>query len=182
MNKTLLVVLISLIFQRSLCAETLYGLELASAPMREKHLDHLMKLFHEFCLGKKSQQVATQNIINSDRFRPAKDFEGTYEEYFKGLSYAVTPDQDSCTVDVLLQYQPGILLLSLNEIQIAITQLTNFSHAQSLRKAEIGDNSESIQTIESHYLKNGTNANKIVLTYPTSYQDIFYMTINYYYE
>ncbi|HAD08368.1 MAG TPA: hypothetical protein DCF62_02695 [Porticoccaceae bacterium] len=182
MKKSLIVLLTMLAVPHGIYAEALYGLELAPSSMREKHLDHFMNLFRDQCFGQESQDAATQKVVNGRRFRPAKDFEGVYEEYFEGLSYAVSPNSDVCTVDVLLEYQSGKLLLSLEAVQKAIKKNTSYRLVNTLDKVEEGPNSESVQTIESHFKRDVKSTNAVVLTYPTSNQDVFYMTLSYHYE
>jgi hypothetical protein len=182
MKKGISIILIYLLCSPGLFAETLYGLELAPAPMREAHLNHFMQLFKEFCLEQKSQQDATTNLLNSGRFRPAEGYEGTYEEFFEGLSYAVTPDPDVCTVDVLLEYQSGRLLFSPDGMRKKILGVAGYYLAESSREIADGPSAERVQTIEFHFHKGDTDRNKISLTYPLSDQDVYFMTLNYHYD
>ena len=181
MKKSLLLILVGFVFQQCAFAETLHGLELAPHEMRERHLKHLVELFEGYCLGKVSQQAAVKNLVSSGGLRPAKEYEGVYEEYYEGLNYAVTPDPDNCTVDVLLEYQTGRLLFSLEAVKAEIVRATSYSLVKNLDKPEVVSGSKKIMTVESHFQQEKTDK-IIVLTYPTSHQDEFYMTITYYYE
>jgi hypothetical protein len=182
MKKIILAMLVFAIFPQGVAAETLYGLELAPTPMREQHLNHFMQLFRDFCLGQQSQQTAKNNLLSSGRFRPAQGFEGVYEEYFDGLSYAVTPDPEFCTVDVLLEYQTGKLLFSQEAVKNGVTGLFKYRQSKSSIEFMDGPNAERVQTIVSDFQSADGIRNKIVLMYPTNNQDVFYMTLDYYFK
>lgn len=181
MKRTLLIIFLILYALPCASTETKYGLELAPSHFREKHLKHFMSLFHEFCFGQSSQMETKRNIISSNLFRPAPGFDGIYEKFFNEISYAVTPDENSCTVDVLLEYKSGKLLFSLDEVQAAIINKSDYLHQKSINTTEEGPNSEAVMTIESHF-QNTNKTNDIILTYPTSNQDVFYMTLDYNYK
>lgn len=183
MNIRLISLLFILVSHHSLHAETLYGLELAPSTMRDRHLGHFMELFHNFCLGRKSQQAALENLLANNTFTPAEGYDGVYEKPVEGLSYAVTPDPDACTVDVLLEYEPGRLLFPLHAVQEAITRIADYQQrTPDLEKIEQGPDSEKVQIIESRYRKDDRHTKEIVLTYPVSNQDVFFMTLDYHYQ
>jgi hypothetical protein len=182
MKKLLLAAVLFLMLPQALVAETLYGLELAPESMRERHLNHYMELFQEFCVGRQSQQEVKKNLLSTGRFQPAEGYEGVYEEYFEGLSYAVTPDSDVCTVDVLLEHQAGKLLFSMDEVHKRIARQFNHRLDRNSNEVMDGPNGESVQTVVSYFRKDGVRGTKLRLMYPTDNQSVFYMTLDYYFK
>ncbi len=182
MKKTLLILAIIVCEAPGALAETLFGLELSPTSARKQHLDHFVSLFEEFCLGQKSQKSALKKLLDSKRFRPAEGYDKVYEEYFDGLSYAVTPDSDVCTVDVLLEHEQGKLLLALEEVQNSVFVSTSYHLFTEAKKTEEGPSSEEVLTVERTYHPEASDKNAIVLTYPTNHQNVFFMTLDYHYE
>lgn len=182
MKKALLILVLTACYVQGSLAETLSSLEPSPIPVRERHLDHFISLFEQFCLDQNSQQSALKKLVDSKRFRPADGYEGVYEEYFDRLSYAVTPDQDACTVDVLLEHEEGKLLLALEEVQNAVLGSTHYQLFKEASKTEEGPNSEQVLTVERTYHLKGSEKKSIVLSYPTTHQNVFFMTLDYHYE
>lgn len=181
MKRTVFVLLFILANSSYSAAETQYGLELAPQNMQQKHLAHFMELFQHYCVGKGSGDEVEKALLGSGVFRPAEGFEGIYEMYFEGISYAVTPANEVCTVDVMLEYEPGKLLFTMLKIISAISDQTGFFLRESEEKTEEGDNSADVLTVQSRF-RSAEGKEEVVLTYPTSNQGHFYMTLDYPYH
>lgn len=165
-------------------AEPPSGYELAQSEMRQKHLDHFMQLYREFCFGRASMEDAESLIKKSRRFKPAKDFDGIYEEQFGNISYAITPDPEFCTVDVKLAYKEGRLLFSQSEMENAIASLPEYAYQVEKRLQEIHDGpageAVSVEMIEFYPAE--ARDNRILLIYPKNHQDVYYMTLDFNYR
>ena len=85
MIKRLLPVLLFLFVPFGALAETQQGLELAPQAMRQKHLDHFMDVYRQFCYERHSRETVKSLLLASGVFRPAEDFEGVFEEMFDGI-------------------------------------------------------------------------------------------------
>lgn len=183
MNKTLPAILLFLVMPFGALAETQQGLELAPQAMRQKHLDHFMDVYRQFCYERHSRETVKSLLLASGGFRPAEDFEGVFEEMFDGLSYAVTPDPEFCTVDVMLSYEEKRLLFSQQDIETAVGALPgNYRVVERTRETHEGPDGEQVRVEVSEFLRTGSDGNRILLVYPLSNQDVYYMTLDYYYE
>ena len=148
------------------------------------YLNHFMELFSSYCYLKQNPEAVTTAVTADDRFFPSKTFFGVYEEMFENISYAVTPDPTCCTVDVMLQPDDRGLLFTMDEIQAAVEQLGTYAMSFSQEGTQRDAEGKEVKEKYMEFLKNSNQVkeNPIVLTYPLTRQDSYFMTLNYYYQ
>lgn len=174
-------ILLLLLVSTNTYAETKHGLELAPLDKREYHLSTFISLFKEHCYRKDSPKTVINELSKSKEVSESKDYEGMYEVFHDGLSYAITAEPNKCVVDILLEYEPGKLLYGLKEIISAIESFENHTIDVSKEITELGPSEERVLTSEITFTNSNQNTNKLVLTYPLDNQDVWYMTLSYQY-
>lgn len=163
-------------------AENYNGLELAPSEFRQRHLTHFVSLLEQYCIGQKSQKSATRQLLQAGGFESTEEYEDVYEQYYDGLSYAVSPESEYCTVDVMLEYEKGKLLFTLEEVRDKIETIGRYKLAASVEEYTDSYKSNKVLNIKQYYKKNGSSRNILELSYPIDHQDEYFMTISYYYK
>lgn len=182
MKKSLIILLLCFAVQSVASAENLYGLELATPSVREQQRVHFVTLLKQYCIDTKSQAKAMQSLVKNKKFMPIEEHEDVFEQHYAGVSYAIAPDTESCTVDVMLARDEDKLLFSLDELIMEIEKMTGFKKYQSIEATESGIKSETVKVIKTTYRKNGSANNTLEMVYPIEHQDEFFMSISYYYK
>lgn len=162
-------------------SENYNGLELAPSDFREHHLNHFIGLLDKFCIGQKSQKKATSHLLQTGGFESTEEYEDVYEQYFDGISYAVSPEPDYCTVDVMIEYEEGKLLFTLEDIRDGIETIANYELSESFDEVVDGLDSEKVLIKKQHFKNNGSSKNMLELEYPINHQNEYFMTLSYYY-
>lgn len=99
------------------------------------------------------------------------------------ISYGITPGPEACTADVLLEFEKGKMLMSLNDVHERIEKLRSYRLHKKEEKKEIsGSDSEPFLIETRYYYPSGSDQNLVMLTYPLSNQDNYYMTLDYLYD
>lgn len=182
MKKFLVILLCFFAMQSVVAGESLYGLELASPALREQHRMHFVSLLKQYCVDTQSQIKAMQSLVKNKKFQSTEEHEEVFEQHYDGISYAVTPDIDSCTVDVMLALDGNKLLFSLNELIREIEKITGYKMYQSIEAIDSGIKSETVKIIKTTFRKNGSAINMLEMIYPIEHQDEYFMTLSYNYN
>ena len=182
MKKSLVILLCFIAMQSVVAQERLYGLELASPALREQHRMHFVSLLKQYCVDTQSQAKAMQALVKNKKFQSTEEHEEVFEQHFHGISYAVTPDIDSCTVDVMLALDGNKLLFSLNELNKEIEKITGYKIYQSIEATDSGIKSETVKVIKTTFIKNSSAINMLEMIYPIEHQDEYFMTLSFYYK
>jgi hypothetical protein len=182
MKNPLIILLLCFAVQSVASAENLYGLELASPTMREQQRVHFVTLLKQYCVDTKSQAKAMKSLVRNKKFTPIEEHEDVFEQHYAGVSYAIAPDTESCTVDVMLARDGNKLLFSLDELITEIEKMTGFKKYQSSEVTESGIKSETVKVIKTTFRKSGSANNMLEMVYPIEHQDEFFMTLSYYYK
>jgi len=182
MNKSLIILLLCFAVQSVTSAENLFGLELASPTVREQQRIHFVTLLKQYCIDTESQAKAMQSLVKNKKFMPTEEHEDVFEQHYAGISYAIAPDTESCTVDVMLLLDGKKLLFSLDELIMEIEKMTGFKKYQSIEATESGIKSDTVKVIKTTFRKNGSANNMLEMVYPIEHQDEFFMTLSYYYK
>lgn len=102
------------------------------------HTEFFMGLFNNHCWQKATAKAAYESVKSHGGFSPSKDYDDVYEIDFKGSNYAVTPDQDFCSVDVMLVSKTDKLILSREQIIQAVIAKTGYEQIASTYSLSYG--------------------------------------------
>jgi len=182
MKQSRIILLFFLVMQAVDAAESLYGLELAAPSLREQHRVHFVSLFRQYCVDSKSQAMAMQSLVNNRKFQATEEHEGVFEQYYAGISYAIAPDTESCTVDVMLALDGNRLLFTQNELIEEIGKIPGYRLYQSIEATESGIKADTVKVIKTTFTQNDSSENRLELVYPVEHQDEYFMTLSYYYK
>jgi len=182
MIKTLIMLLSLFAAQNVASAESLYGLELAAPAIREQQRVHIIGLLKQYCIDTKTQAIAMQSLAGNKKFVPTEEHEDVFEQHHDGISYAIAPDDESCTVDVMLALDGDKLLFSLEGLITTIEKITGYRKYQSIEVTDSGIKSETVKVIKTTFRKNGAAKNRLEMVYPVEHQDEYFMTLSYYYH
>ncbi len=119
---------------------------------------------------------ALQSAVSNDfRLVPSIDYKDVYETFFNDVSYAVTPESDGCTTDVMLK-QKGKRspLITLEEIDLALLSRGYIKVDEKVLYEEgLNGIDEKITDLEYSTPSN----ERAVLSYPLENLENFYMTL-----
>lgn len=150
---------------------------LQAKPDSAKGLSVFMKLHSEFCEKTFSSRESLIAALKSDsRFHPAKGFIGVYETNIDGISYAVSPEVDGCTTDVLVKNkQTGEVLFSYDQMNQALQKVGYQEIGKESVRKDMGTDRQEVTILERTFLSpRGEETN---LDFPSNGLDRYYMTL-----
>lgn len=173
MNKLLLVLLL-LIYPSYSLAKSYNEKDLTQSPP-----EIFTNIVQEYCFSFKKSPSKIITKLKENGFSKSKGYDYVYEKYVDGVSYAVTPDKESCTTDVLLIHS-GKILFNLSTIESSLIKRFNLKTIRSDKKYELTFDNVRTKTVENEYYdKKGT---KYILTFPLDNKDKFYMTFDVFWQ
>ncbi|PID45299.1 MAG: hypothetical protein CSB47_09425 [Proteobacteria bacterium] len=149
----------------------------SKASAKPSSLSTFLSLHEQFCEKEfKNRDALVQALEKDKRFRPAAGFMGVYETTINKISYAVSPEIDGCTTDVMVQNETtGKLLFSYDEVNAA---LINHGYrvlgAETTRK-DIGANRQEVTIRERTFMSPAGEVTN--LDYPSDRPDKYYTTL-----
>lgn len=114
-------------------------------------------------------------LKNDPRLKISKDYIDVYVILISGVDFAITPDKDSCTTDVLLQRTGTKILMSHNEIDSAL-QRRGYKKNRVEVLYEKGLDGKNVKVSDTFYTT--PQREKAILTYPLEMPWNFYMTLS----
>ena len=118
----------------------------ASASTEKPHLTTFLSLHNQYCEKKfDDQETLTKTLDVSPELSLAKDFKGVYEVHKHGISFAVSPEEDGCTTDVMIQTPEKQELFSFEDINSALISLGYVETGEPVSRKDIGTD-QSIRT------------------------------------
>jgi len=148
----------------------------ASASTEKPHLSTFLSLHNQFCEKKyDNQDTLTKTLEVSPELSLAKDFKGVYEVLKHGISYAVSPEEDGCTTDVMIQTKDNFELFSFEDINKALINLGYVETGAPVSRKDIGTDQTELTIIEKKYIS--PKGEITVLDYPLEKKDKYYMTL-----
>jgi len=104
----------------------------------------------------------------------SKDFENVYEILKNDISYAVSPEKDGCTTDVLLHRPNKTELFSFNEFNDAIIKTGYKEFGKTIISKDIGSDFIELKILKKKYIS--PKGEITTLDFPIENKDKYYMT------
>lgn len=148
----------------------------ALADSKKPHLTTFLDLHNQFCEKKYDDQATlTKTLDVAPELSLAKDFNGVYEVLKHGISYAVSPEEDGCTTDVMIQTPEKHELFTFEDINKALLDLGYVETGEPISRKDIGTDQTELTIIEKKYIS--PKGEITVLDFPLEKKDKYYMTL-----
>jgi len=141
------------------------------------NLSVFLSLHQQYCESEMSSRDALIAALEADqRFKPAAGFVGVFETKVGGISYAVSPEIDGCTTDVMVKNEKtGKLLFSYAEITSALTGKGYRVVGNETTRKDVGSDKKEVTILEKTFISpKGETTN---LDYPADRPSKYYMTL-----
>ena len=140
-------------------------------------LGTFLSLHRQYCEGSHKTRDSLVTALQSDqRFKPATGFNGVFETKIAGVSYAVSPEVDGCTTDVLVQdSSTGQLLFSYAQINSALVKSGYAIVGEETTRKDIGKDNQEVTILEKTFVSPSNEVTN--LDYPADRKDQYYMTL-----
>jgi len=141
----------------------------------QKHLASFLSLHNQFCEKKyNSSDSLVNELEKAPILKLAKDFEGVYEVLISDISFAVSPEEDGCTTDVMLQ-SDGKQLFTFEDINKALISNGYIETGEPVSRKDIGTDQSELTIIEKKYIS--PTGELTTLDFPLENMDKYYMTL-----
>ena len=160
----------------ALLAATSIGLYGCGAD-KNPSLSAFLTLHNQFCESDMASREELTAALQADkRFKPAAGFVGVYETKIDQVSYAVSPEIDGCTTDVMVKNnKTGKLLFTYAELNEALAEKGYKPFGKETKRKDKGSDLKDVVILEKSFIApNGEKAN---LDYPADRPDQYYMTL-----
>lgn len=140
-------------------------------------LGTFLSLHKQYCESSHKTRESLVSALELDsRFKPAAGFNGVFEANIAGVSYAVSPEVDGCTTDVLVQNtSTGQVLFSYDQINAALMKNGYSIVGEETSRKDVGRDQLEVTILEKTFV---SPANEITnLDYPADRKDQYYMTL-----
>ena len=140
-------------------------------------LGTFLGLHKQYCESSHKTRESLISALESDqRFKPAIGFSGVYEAEVNGVSYAVSPEVDGCTTDVLVQNaSTGQLLFSYEQINSALVKNGYSIISEETTRKDVGKDQQEVTILEKTFVSPSNEVTN--LDYPADRKDQYYMTL-----
>ncbi|MES9993569.1 MAG: hypothetical protein ABW098_16585 [Candidatus Thiodiazotropha sp.] len=187
MKKSILYLILILcsnsIFPNGVAKETLAvsAVKVESITSNGKYLSKFISLFDAYCYQHKSNEEVEKIIKREGTFAPHQEYKNTFLHSYMEVDYALTlEERGECTVDVSLVYKDDVLFTE-KEIIKAIENLTGFFiEREDIERSGIKNTTNVL--VRKTTLRNKTDSDFIVLSYPLDNPDKYYMYVSYYFS
>ena len=160
----------------ALLAATTIGLYGCGAD-KNPSLTAFLSLHNQFCESDvQSREALTAALRKDKRFKPAVGFVGVFETKIDDVSYAVSPEIDGCTTDVMVKNSDtGKVLFTYAELNEALSDKGYKPVGKETKRSDVGSDQKKVTILEKSFIApNGEKAN---LDYPADRPDQYYMTL-----
>ena len=145
------------------------------AKSSQKYLSSFLDLHNKFCEKKyTSSDNLKETLKGSSALKPAKNFEGVYEVLINNISFAVSPEEDGCTTDVMVMSNEKELF-SFEQINAALLSLGYIETGNAVSRKDIGTDQTELMVIKKTYIS--PNGEVTTLDFPLEKKDKYYMTL-----
>jgi len=140
------------------------------------HLSSFLALHNQFCEKKyESQELLQESLKGSSKLSLAKDFNGVYEVHIDGISYAVSPEEDGCTTDVMVLTKDKKQLFTFEDINKALIENGYVETGKPVSRKDLGTDQTELTIIEKRYIS--PKGEITTLDFPLEKKDKYYMTL-----
>jgi len=149
----------------------------SSKPISDNQLTNFLSLHKQYCeQGFNSREALVSALEADTRFQPAVGFNGVYETRIKGVSFAISPEVDGCTTDVLVQSkQTGEVLFSYEQMNNALMKRGYKVLGDETSRKDLGADQLEVTILEKTFVSPAGETTN--LDYPADRLDQYYMTL-----
>ncbi|WP_299870715.1 hypothetical protein [uncultured Cocleimonas sp.] len=148
----------------------------ANAKAPQPHLSTFLSLHNQYCEKKYDTPESLQSSLDkAPELAPAKDFNGVYEVHVNGISFAVSPEEDGCTTDVMVQTSDKKELFSFEDINKALLSVGYVETGEPVSRKDLGTDQSELTIIEKKYIS--PKGEITTLDFPLEKKDKYYMTL-----
>ena len=148
----------------------------ASAQNDQPHLSTFLSLHNQYCEKKyETSAILEKTLEKAPELAPAKDFKGVYEVFINGISFAVSPEEDGCTTDVMVQTADNKELFSFEDINKALIKLGYVETGEPVSRKDLGTDQTELTIIEKKYIS--PKGEITILDFPLEKKNKYYMTL-----
>lgn len=141
----------------------------------QKHLSTFLSLHNQFCEKKYTSSDSLKvELAKSPKLSLAKNFEGVYEVVVGKISFAVSPEEDGCTTDVMVQ-DGEKQLFSFEDINKALIDSGYVETGDAVSRKDRGTDQTELTVIEKRYIS--PSGEITTLDFPLEKKDKYYMTL-----
>lgn len=140
-------------------------------------LSVFLSLHKQFCESDVDSRESLIAALEVDkRFKPADGFVGVFETKVNGISYAVSPEIDGCTTDVMVKNaKTGKLLFSYADMNKALSKKGYQVVGNETTRKDVGSDRKEVTILEKTFISpKGETTN---LDYPSDRPDKYFMTL-----
>ncbi len=140
-----------------------------------QYLSTFLSLHNQFCERKYDSSNSLKTTLKkASDLKLANNFEGVYEVMVDDVSFAVSPEEDGCTTDVMLKGHNKILF-SFEDIDKALLDQGYIETTKAISRKDIGIDQSELTIIEKKYIS--PNGELTTLDFPKEKRDKYYMTL-----
>jgi hypothetical protein len=142
-----------------------------------EYLSTFLDLLTDYCEKKFDNQDSLKLALSEDkRFSLAQGFDGVYETHINKISFAVSPETDGCTTDVMIKNRiAGGVMFNFEDINKALLAKGYKDTGKMAKRKDVGTDQSEVTIIEKTYLS--PEGEVTTLDFPIDKQDKYYMTL-----
>ena len=141
----------------------------------QKHLLSFLSLHNQFCEKKYTSSDSLKvELAQAPTLKLAENFEGVYEVLISNVSFAVSPEDDGCTTDVMLEVN-GEQLFTFEDINRALIVNGYIETGEFVSLKDTGTDKSELTIIEKKYIS--PTGEVTTLDFPLEKMDKYYMTL-----
>ena len=154
-------------------SETSEKLELS----KTEYLSTFLDLHTDYCEKKFDDETSLKTALSKDkRFTLADGFDGVYETHINKISFAVSPETDGCTTDVMIKNRiAGGVMFNFEDINKALLSKGYKDTGKIAKRKDVGTDQSEVSIVEKTYLS--PKGEITTLDFPLDKQDKYYMTL-----
>ena len=148
---------------------------LNKTPPAQQYLNAFLSIHNQFCEKKYiSAESLKKELAKAPELSLAKNFEGVYEVIVSDISFAVSPEEDGCTTDVMVQ-RGEKELFTFEDINQALLNKGYVETGDSVSRKDRGMDQSELTVIEKKYIS--PSGEVTTLDFPLEKKDKYYMTL-----
>ena len=149
--------------------------KIAKVKSNTEHLSTFLSLHSQFCEQKYISSSSLKSTLQKAAdLKKATNFEGVYEVTIDQVSFAVSPEEDGCTTDVMLKGQNN-LLFTFEDINEALLSQGYIETSEAVSRKDLGIDESELTIIEKKYIS--PSGEVTILDFPLEKKDKYYMTL-----
>ena len=144
---------------------------------KSEYLSTFLELHTDYCEKKFETQDSLKTALNKDkRFTLAQGFDGVYETHINQISFAISPETDGCTTDVMIKNRiAGGVMFDFEDINNALIAKGYKDTGKVSQRKDVGTDQSEVTIREKTYLS--PKGEVTTLDFPLDKQDKYYMTL-----